>query len=78
MDGEIAEDINESVDNFDVLRFVDEVASMRVEYVIFTAWHARTIALYPSKVTKKGGRTNSFIETWWVKSSTVCGSEASA
>ena len=53
MDGSIAEDINESADRFDVPRFVDEVASMRVEYVIFTAWHARAIPLYPSEVTRR-------------------------
>lgn len=53
IDGSIAEDVNESADNFDVPRFVDEIASMHVEYIIFTAWHARAIPLYPSEVTKK-------------------------
>ncbi|MGN0963128.1 MAG: alpha-L-fucosidase, partial [Clostridia bacterium] len=53
MDGTRAKDINEAADHFDVPRFVEEVASMRVEYVIFTAWHALAIPLYPSEVTRK-------------------------
>lgn len=52
-DGRKAQNINEAADGFDVPRFVDEVSSMKVDYVIFTAWHADSIPLYPSEVTRK-------------------------
>jgi hypothetical protein len=52
-DGTRVIDINECTDGFDVLRFAEEVASMGVEYLIFTAWHARAIPLYPSEVIAK-------------------------
>lgn len=52
-DGSSEEDINKSAEGFDVPGFVEDVASMGVEYLIFTAWHARAIPLYPSEVIKR-------------------------
>lgn len=60
-DGRKAQTIHEAAAGFDVPRFVDEVASMRVEYVIFTAWHAGAIPLYPSEVTRRW-RSDKYIE----------------
>jgi len=44
---------DESVNNFDVERFADEMAQMKPEYAIFTAWHYAMRPLYPSEVTEK-------------------------
>lgn len=43
---------------FDVDQFVQDVKDMKVEYVIFTAWHANMVALYPSDVMKNYGLAN--------------------
>ena len=52
-DGSQPSTVDETVNNFDANAFADIVASMGVEYLIFTAWHWRAIPLYPSKVTEK-------------------------
>jgi hypothetical protein len=41
-------DIDQLVNAFDVNTFADQVASMGVEYLIFTAYHANMNVLYPS------------------------------
>ena len=52
-DGSAPKTIDETVNGFDANAFADAVASMGVEYLIFTAWHWRALPLYPSKVTEK-------------------------
>lgn len=44
--------------SFDVKRFIRDVKEMNVQYVIFTAWHAEMILLYPSEVMIKYGLYN--------------------
>lgn len=43
-------DVVEIASAFDAAGFADDVASMQVEYIIFTAWHAKMQPLYPSPV----------------------------
>ena len=52
-DGRVPETVDELVNSFDVEGFADQIASMGVQYFIFTAWHANTIPLYPSAVNEK-------------------------
>jgi hypothetical protein len=47
-DGSYPEDVDEVADNFDVEGFVDDIAEMSPEYLIFTAWHCGMNPLYPS------------------------------
>lgn len=47
-DGTYPKSIDEAADNFDVQGFVDDVAAMSPEYLIFTAWHCGMYPLYPS------------------------------
>ncbi|MBQ9543593.1 MAG: alpha-L-fucosidase [Clostridia bacterium] len=42
----------ELTENFDAEAFADAAAKMKVDYVVFTAWHFRMRPLYPSKVTE--------------------------
>ena len=51
-DGSSPADIQEAADRFDVPGFVRDIVDMRVDYLIFTAWHFRMIPLYPSAVTE--------------------------
>lgn len=48
-DGSYPQSVDEAADNFDVQGFVDDVAKMNPEYLIFTAWHCGMNPLYPSK-----------------------------
>ena len=48
-DGKRCDDLNELTNAFDAQLFADDLAKMKVEYVIFTAWHANMNLLYPSK-----------------------------
>lgn len=52
-DGTEPRSFEDAVNGFDVDGFADAVASMGVEYLIFTAWHWRALPLYPSAVTEK-------------------------
>ncbi len=52
-DGSEPRSFEDAVNSFDVNGFADAVASMGVEYLIFTAWHWRALPLYPSAVTEK-------------------------
>ncbi len=52
-DGTAPRSFEDAVNGFDVNGFADAVASMGVEYLIFTAWHAKMLPLYPSAVTEK-------------------------
>jgi len=52
-DGTEPRSFEDAVNGFDVNGFADAVASMGVEYLIFTAWHWRALPLYPSTVTEK-------------------------
>lgn len=47
-DGTYPQSIDEAANNFDVQGFVDDVAAMSPEYLIFTAWHCGMNPLYPS------------------------------
>ena len=46
------ESLDELADNLDVNDLAATAASMRAQYVIFTAWHANMNVLYPSTVMK--------------------------
>ncbi len=46
-------DINVLANDFDAIQFAQDAADFGVEYVVFTAWHARMLPLFPSKVSKK-------------------------
>ena len=47
-DGTKPAGLQDLADRFDAAGFADDVDSMGVEYVIFTAWHANMNLLYPS------------------------------
>lgn len=49
----VINDINVLADNFDAEQFAQDAADFGLEYVVFTAWHARMLPLFPSKVNKK-------------------------
>ena len=59
-DGHLPDSLNETANNFDVEGFVDNVAAMSPEYLIFTAWHCGQNPLYPSaKMTEWRGAEHS-------------------
>ncbi|MCA9249425.1 MAG: alpha-L-fucosidase, partial [Planctomycetales bacterium] len=47
-DGDWPSDANDMADRFDAEGFAEDLASMGVEYVIFTAWHFNVVCLWPS------------------------------
>ncbi|MEY9988248.1 alpha-L-fucosidase [Streptomyces sp. V4I8] len=47
--GAVVHDANALADSFDAGRFADDLASAKVQYVIFTAWHAKMVTLWPSQ-----------------------------
>jgi hypothetical protein len=47
-DGTIPAGLDDLADRFDAPQFANDLASMKVEYVIFTAWHANMNCLWPS------------------------------
>lgn len=47
-DGSIPDGLDDLADRFDAARFADDLHSMGVEYVVFTAWHANMNCLWPS------------------------------
>ena len=47
-DGTVPAGLDDLANRFDATRFADDLASMKVEYVIFTAWHANMNCLWPS------------------------------
>ena len=52
-DGTAPSSFDEAANRFDVPGFVRDIVRMKVDYLIFTAWHFRMIPLYPSAVTEK-------------------------
>lgn len=52
-DGSMPQTIEETVKDFNVPAFADAISAMGVEYLIFTAWHARALPLYPSAVSDR-------------------------
>ena len=38
-DGRKPEDINETLESFDVKGFAEQIAEMKVQYLIITSWH---------------------------------------
>ena len=53
-DGRKPGDINETVDSFDVEGYAEDVAATGAQFLIFTAWHWKTIPLYPSGLQRNG------------------------
>ena len=47
-DGSVPAGLDDLADRFDAARFADDLHSMGVEYVLFTAWHANMNCLWPS------------------------------
>jgi autotransporter-associated beta strand protein len=47
-DGSTPAGLDDLADRFDAAQFANDLASMKVEYVIFTAWHANMNCLWPS------------------------------
>jgi autotransporter-associated beta strand protein len=47
-DGNWPTDANDMADRFDATGFAEDLQSMGVEYVIFTAWHYNVVCLWPS------------------------------
>ena len=59
-DGSKQKSVDEAADNFDVQGFVNDIAAMSPEYLIFTAWHLWMNPLYPSaKMTEWLGEDHS-------------------
>ncbi len=52
-DGSMPASLDDLANRFNAERFANDVASMGVEYVLFTAWHANMNLLYPSKAMEK-------------------------
>jgi len=52
-DGSKSTSINDTADRFDATGFANDLESMGVEYVIFTAWHANFFPMYPSAAMDK-------------------------
>jgi autotransporter-associated beta strand protein len=48
-DGSSPAGLDDLADHFDAARFADDLHSMGVEYIIFTAWHANMNCLWPSE-----------------------------
>ena len=44
-EGTIVTDPNEAANNFNVEQFVEDISSMKLEYVILTAWHYLMVPL---------------------------------
>jgi hypothetical protein len=51
--GSVVNDVDALAGRFDASRFASDMRDFGVDYVIFTTWHADTIALYPSAVNKR-------------------------
>ncbi len=51
--GERPENIDRLIDRFDADGFVRQIADTGAEYLILTAWHYKTVPLYPSPVTDR-------------------------
>ena len=52
-DGRRPRDLGETVASFDVEGFAKDIAETGVQFLIFTAWHMKTVPLYPSKVNAR-------------------------
>ncbi|MEY4386055.1 MAG: hypothetical protein RLY20_1338, partial [Verrucomicrobiota bacterium] len=52
-DGSKPAGLDDLADRFDAKQFAADLAAMKVEYVVFTAFHANMNVLYPSKVMDK-------------------------
>ena len=52
-DGSKPAGLDDLADRFNVEAFAADLAAMRVQYVLFTAWHANMNALYPSRALEK-------------------------
>ncbi len=52
-DGSNVESIDMLADCFDAVQFAADMQAFGVEYVVFTAWHWRTLPLFPSMTNKR-------------------------
>lgn len=52
-DGNWPTDANDLADRFDAAGFAEDLHSMGVEYVIFTAWHYNVVCLWPSPAMER-------------------------
>jgi hypothetical protein len=52
-DGSLPSGLDDLADRFDATGFANDLASMRVQYVFFTAWHANMNCLWPSPVMNR-------------------------
>ncbi|TAE75979.1 MAG: hypothetical protein EAZ65_08415 [Verrucomicrobia bacterium] len=52
-DGTWPSDANDLADRFDAVGFAEDLQSMGVEYVIFTAWHYNVVCLWPSSAMER-------------------------
>ncbi|WP_241741414.1 alpha-L-fucosidase [Streptomyces sp. L2] len=53
--GTAVTDPNSLANSFDATRFANDLADAKVQYVIFTAWHSKMVALWPSQAMLKWG-----------------------
>ena len=51
--GAVVNDPDTLADSFDPTQFANDLASMQVEFVVFTAWHKNMVALWPSPAMAK-------------------------
>ncbi|MBU3067693.1 alpha-L-fucosidase [Nocardia sp. NEAU-G5] len=56
--GVAVEDPNALANSFDANGFANDLAAAKVQYVIFTAWHSKMVALYPSQKMLDWGLPN--------------------
>jgi len=56
--GVVVNDTNTLANNFNTLQFAYDLAAAKVQYVIFTAWHSKMVALWPSQKMLKWGLPN--------------------
>ncbi|MEU0939675.1 alpha-L-fucosidase [Embleya sp. NPDC005971] len=47
--GAVVADPDALANGFDATGFADDLAAAKVQYIVFTAWHSRMVALYPSR-----------------------------
>ncbi len=48
--GILCKNIDSLTENFNENKFAQDLSEMKVQYIIFTAWHSKMIPLYPSKI----------------------------
>ena len=49
----VPKSIDEVANSFDIKRYANDVAAFKVEYIVFTAWHAEMNPIFPSQAMDK-------------------------